>query len=338
VAIATTTLLAAQEFNAPTPEKGRITSTVIDPNDNTVPGVTVFLQGPLLVDPRTVTSADNGFFEFSDLDPGTYTISISAKGFANWTSPAITVRPGQYVILTGSKLKIAEELTTVSVVYSSEQVATEEVRIEEQQRVLGIIPNFYVAYNHDAAPLTTKLKFQLALKSSTDPITIVGTGVLAAMNQAGDIPNYPQGWKGYGQRVGAVAADGFSNIMIGGAILPSLLHQDPRYFYQGTGTNKSRALHALSSPFICKGDNGKWQPNYSSIGGDLTSAALSNAYYPASNRRHEDGLPECHSQHRRAHARQRDPGIHLAQVDAQAQELRINLRKTRKCRKNQPKQ
>ena len=72
--------------------------------------------------------------------------------------------------------------------------------------------------------------------------------------------------------------------MIGGAILPSLLHQDPRYYYQGTGNNKSRALHALSSPFVCKGDNGRWQPNYSSMGGDLGSAALSNIYYPASNR------------------------------------------------------
>jgi hypothetical protein len=72
--------------------------------------------------------------------------------------------------------------------------------------------------------------------------------------------------------------------MIGGAILPSLLHQDPRYFYQRTGTNKSRALHALSSPFICKGDNGRLQPNYSSLGGDLASGALSNTYDPASNR------------------------------------------------------
>jgi hypothetical protein len=72
--------------------------------------------------------------------------------------------------------------------------------------------------------------------------------------------------------------------MIGGAILPSLLHQDPRYFYQGTGTNKSRALHAITSPFVCRGDNGTPQPNYSTIGGDLASAALSNAYYPASNR------------------------------------------------------
>ena len=60
--------------------------------------------------------------------------------------------------------------------------------------------------------------------------------------------------------------------------------QDPRYYYQGTGTNKSRVYHALASSFVCKGDNGRWQPNYSTVGGDLAAAALSNAYYPASNR------------------------------------------------------
>jgi hypothetical protein len=276
--------LAAQDFNAAKQEKGHITDTVIDVNNDAVSGASVVLEGSVLRDPRTVVSDDNGFFEFKDLDPGTYNVSISAKGFADWTSPAITVKPGQYVILTGSQLKIAAALTTVSVVYSPEQVAAEQVKIEEHQRVFGIIPNFYVVYDRDAAPLTTKLKFQLALKTSTDPVTIAGVGVLAGINQAADVPNYVQGVKGYGKRYGATAADGLSDIMIGGAILPSLLHQDPRYFFQGTGTNKSRALHALSSPFICKGDNGRLQPNYSSVGGDLASAALSNAYYPASNR------------------------------------------------------
>ena len=276
--------LAAQEFNAPPPEKGHITDTVIDPNNDAVSGATVVLEGPVLKDLRTVVSDDHGFFEFDDLDPGTYRVKISAQGFADWTSTAVIVKPGQYVILTGSKLKVEEALTTVSVVYSPVEVATEQVEIEEQQRVFGILPNFYVAYDQDAAPLTTKVKFQLALKVSLDPVTIIGVGVLAAINQAGNVPDYPQGWKGYGERYGAGAADGLSNIMIGGAILPSLLHQDPRYFYQGTGTNKSRAFHALSSPFICKGDNGRLQPNYSSMGGDLASTALSNVYYPASNR------------------------------------------------------
>jgi hypothetical protein len=276
--------VAAQDFRAPNPGKGRITDTVIDVNNDIVSGATVVLEGSALRDLRTVVSDDNGFFEFNDLDPGTYNVSISVKGFAKWTSPAVVVEPGQFVILTAAKLKIADALTTVSVTYSPEQVATEQVKIAEQQRVFRIIPNFYVVYDHDAVPLTTKLKFQLALKTSTDAVTIAGTGLLAAINQAGDVPNYGQGMQGYGKRVGAIAADGMSNIMIGGAILPSLLHQDPRYFYQGTGTKTSRIFHALSSPLICKGDNGRLQPNYSSVGGDLASAALSNAYYPASNR------------------------------------------------------
>jgi hypothetical protein len=72
--------------------------------------------------------------------------------------------------------------------------------------------------------------------------------------------------------------------MIGGAILPSLLHLDPRYFYQGTGTTKSRFMHAISSPFIARGDIGRWEPNYSSVGGDLATGAISNIYYPESNR------------------------------------------------------
>jgi hypothetical protein len=156
--------------------------------------------------------------------------------------------------------------------------------VEETQRVLGIIPNFYVVYDPNPAPLTTKLKYHLALKTSTDAVTLLGVGAFAAINQAGDTPNYKQGWDGYGERLGAAAANGLSDIMIGGAILPSLLHQDPRYFYQGTGTTKSRVLHAMSSPFLCRGDNGKVQFNYSSIGGDLASSALSNLYYPPSNR------------------------------------------------------
>jgi len=149
--------LAAQDFSAPNPEKGRITDTVIDVNNDTVPGATAVLEGSGLRDPRTVVSDNNGFLEFTDLDPGTYNVSITAKGFATWTSPIIIVKPGQYIILTGSKLTIAEALTTVNVVYSPEQVATEQVKIEEKQRVFGIIPNFYVTYDRDAAPLTTSM-------------------------------------------------------------------------------------------------------------------------------------------------------------------------------------
>jgi hypothetical protein len=150
-------------------------------NDDTVPGATVVLEGPVQTDPRTVVTNGNRFFEFKDVEPGTtYHVTVSAQGFANWTSPAVILKPGQYAILTGSKLHIAEALTTITVaapVASPEEMAAEQVKAEEQQRIFGIIPNFYIVYDHDdAAPLTTKLNsssppmsFSIRLPSSTLP-------------------------------------------------------------------------------------------------------------------------------------------------------------------------
>jgi hypothetical protein len=224
-------------------------------------------------------------FEFHDVKAGIpYQLGISAKGFADWTSPPITPSPEQFKIVTGIQLRIATEATSVDVHYDPIEVATEQLKAEEKQRVFGIIPNFYVSYEDDPAPLTAKMKFKLALKVSIDPVTAAGVFVVASAKQAGDTPNYGQGWAAYGKRFGAVAADGFSDILIGGAILPSLLRQDPRYFYQGTGTTGSRVRHAIWSPFVARGANGNWQPNYSSLGGDLASSALANLYYPKSNR------------------------------------------------------
>ena len=163
-------------------------------------------------------------------------------------------------------------------------IAVEQVKLEEQQRVLGFIPNFFVVYDRHPVPLPARLKFRLATRVALDPITFLGSATLAGIEQAGDYPAYGHGAQGYGKRMGAVYAGGVTEIMFGGAILPSLLHQDPRYYYQGIGSTRSRTLHALSSPFICRGDNGKLQPNYSSIGGDIIASAVTNAYYPSSDR------------------------------------------------------
>jgi hypothetical protein len=270
--------------NAPQPTLGIIVGTVVDINDDAVPGATVVLQSRTLKSPRAFVTNDKGFFEFSDVGPETYHVQISARGFAGWTSPELALTAGQYFILAVPRLQITPAFTSVTVGYSGVEVATEQVKTEEKQRIFGIIPNFYVSYDPNAAPLTPGLKFRLAAKVAFDPITFLGVGIAAGAEQAGDNPNYPQGWKGFGERYGAAYANGLTDIAIGGAVLPSILHQDPRYFYQGTGTTKSRILHAISSPFECRGDNGRPQPNYSTIGGDLASAAISNAYYPASNR------------------------------------------------------
>jgi hypothetical protein len=267
-------------------ETGNISGTVTDAYGDVIAGATVTLNGQVPSDHHQSVANDTGGFAFDGLRGNTsYRITVSREGFVTWTSAAIALPPGQYVLLKGVELKIEGEQTSVTVYGSTEQIAVEQVHIAEQQRVLGIIPNFYVVYDSkNAVPLTTKLKFKLAMRVSADPVSIAGVLFMAGIKQAANTPDYVQGAKGYGQRVGAISADSFSDILIGGAVLPSLLHQDPRYFYQGTGTTKSRIRHALSSPFICRGDNGQLQPNYSSLGGDMASSALSNAYYPQTNR------------------------------------------------------
>jgi len=275
---------SCQEISAPTPQPGVVTGTVMDIQSGIIPGAAIVANGPTAVDHLTAASDDNGTFVLRDVHPGIpYRITVSASGFADWTSPETVLGPGQQLELTDIKLRISTVETSVAAV-TIEQLALEQVRAEEKQRVLGIVPNYFVTYDPNVVPMTKKLKFEMSLKVATDPVTLAAAAFLAGLNQAAGTPDYVQGAKGYGQRFGASYANGVTDTIIGGAVLPSLLHQDPRYFYQGTGTTKSRLLHAMSSPFLCKGDNGKWQFNYSSLGGDLASGALANLYYPDSNR------------------------------------------------------
>ncbi len=110
-------------------------------------------------------------------------------------------------------------------------------------------------------------------------------GVIAGIQQAqDDFSGYGQGAQGYGKRYGASYANFVSGTFIGSAILPSVLKQDPRYFYKGSGSKRSRILYAVADSVVCKGDNGHWQPNYSSILGNLAAGAISNLYYPAKDR------------------------------------------------------
>ena len=277
----------AENVDRPESGRGSISGTVLDINDGVVPGATVVLECHNPCKGESTIAGDTGAFEFTNVSLGTpYEIAVSASGFKKWASPPIVLTSEHSTyLLTDARIRVDDAANSVTVYASQEQIATAQVRLEEQQRVLGIIPNFYVVYDSkNAVPISTKLKFQLAMKVSTDPVTIAGVAAFAGIQQAGGTPDYVQGAKGYGQRFGAAAAGSFSDILIGGAVLPSLLHQDPRYFYQGTGTTSSRLRHALLSPFITRGDNGRPQINFSSLGGDLASSALAETYYPDSNR------------------------------------------------------
>jgi hypothetical protein len=277
-------MTVAQQVSAPEAQPGTIVGTVLDFRGDVVSRATVVLQGPNRDDVRSIPAQENGSFKFDSVNAGIpYHLSVSAAGFANWTSNEIILTPGQYLILTGINLRLARVEVTVTVV-PSQELAAQQLKAQEQQRIVGILPNFYVVYERNAAPLTPKMKFHLALRFLVDPVTNVGFGVNAAIYQANGYPSYSQDAKGFFQRLGATYAGGYTNVLIGDAVLPSLLHQDTRYFFQGTGTTKSRLLHAIFSPFVIRGDNGRREFNFSGIGGNLVSGAIANAYYPDKDR------------------------------------------------------
>ena len=276
--------VSAQSLEAAKTERGGIRGTVVDTSDDPIPGATVVLQGPA-GDRLTAVTKDDGGFAFDQAPAGVaYQITVTAEGFADWNS-SITVEPGQNKTLPAIKLRILAVQRAVTVSYSSKEVAAQQLKVEEQQRVLGVIPNIYVVYEPHPEPLTTRMKFHMAYKSLTNPFFFARTAAWAGVQQARNNPEeWRQGAEGYGKRLGAGFADGVTGSLISNAILPSLLHQDPRYFYQGSGTKKSRALHAMLAAFVCKGDNGAWQPNYSQWGGSLIGYSISTAYYPSSDR------------------------------------------------------
>ncbi|HEY4049136.1 MAG TPA: hypothetical protein VGM27_19925 [Acidobacteriaceae bacterium] len=164
--------------------------------------------------------------------------------------------------------------------------AAEQLKLEEKQRVMGVVPNFNVTYlGQDTAPLSVGQKFHLAFRSSADPFVFFASALDAAISQAtNDFPGYGQGWLGYGKRVGASYADTVDGTILGNAVFPSLLHEDPRYYRKGNGTFSRRFLYAVSTTFWCKRDDGQWGPNYANVLGNLAAGGISNLYYPSTDR------------------------------------------------------
>ncbi len=263
---------------------GTITGRVQDTTGTPVAGASLKLTRDDQSPAQAVLSDEDGRFFFSQVAPGPFKISIVSAGFTPQDSLG-TLHSAESFVIPPISLAVATNVTEVRVELSPIELAQEQMKDEEKQRVLGVIPNFYVTYVPNAAPLTTKQKFNLAWKSSIDPVSFGITGAIAGIEQATNyFPGYGQGAQGYAKRFGASYADGVISTFVGGAILPSLLKQDPRYFYKGTGSIRSRALYAIATSVVCKGDNGRWQPDYSDIGGTLIAGGFSNLYYPASDR------------------------------------------------------
>jgi hypothetical protein len=162
--------------------------------------------------------------------------------------------------------------------------AEEQIKEQEKQRTVGVVPAFNVSYRSDAVSMTAGQKMRLAFRSTIDPVAFGAAFVVAGYHEALD-QNTGFGWgaEGYGKRSGAAYLDAFDGTIIGNGILPSVLHQDPRYFRLGHGTTTHRMLYALATNVMCKHDNThKWEPNYSNVGGNIIAGAISNLYYPPS--------------------------------------------------------
>ena len=278
----------ASQATAPTATAPASIEGVVSNQDGAVyEGVHVSLTRPGASSPtpeRTAVTDSNGHFLFPEVAPGPFLLSVTSEGFATQSVSGI-LKPGETYQAPAIVLPVSTNVSEIRVTASRIEIAQEELHMEEQQRVFGVLPNFYVVYDPHAPALTAKQKYQLAWRSNIDPITILIAAATAGVQQADNsFKAYGQGAAGYGKRFGADYADGFISNMLGGAVFPGIFKQDPRYFYKGTGTIRHRALYAIAASVICKGDNGHWQFNYSGLIGSMASGGISNIYYPAANR------------------------------------------------------
>ncbi|MFY9689936.1 MAG: carboxypeptidase-like regulatory domain-containing protein [Candidatus Acidiferrales bacterium] len=276
---------AAQAQQSPPAQQspsGIINGTVVDATGAAVSGAHIRLTRADQSSSEEKVADSDGQFFFANVTPGPFQLTVTAQGFSTQTTSGV-LNGGGVLNLPPITMSLATVMTEVHVTPHTEAQA--ELKAEEKQRVLGVIPNFYVSYVPEAAPLAPEQKFQLALKATIDPVTYVVVAATAGIEQATNYySGYGQGAAAYGERFGATYANYVTATFIGSAILPSLFKQDPRYFYKGTGSTRSRFLYAFGNTFFCKGDNGRWQPNYSNLGGNLISSAIGNAYDPPSNR------------------------------------------------------
>lgn len=262
-----------------------ISGTVLDTNGDVLQGAHVLLVGP--AGQRALDSGPDGQFSFSGLPLGNYRIKITGSSVSPYESPVIVLRPGETHFLPNVVLALTAGVTAVHVSADQDtqvQLAEHEVHIEESQRVLGIVPNFYSAYDWNTPPLDARQKFSLAFRSEIDPITFAGAAAVAGAEEYQNMyPGYGTGFSGFAKRFGAQYANDMGSRMIGSAVFPSLFHQDPRYFYKGEGSTRSRAFYAIKSAFICRGDNGRNEFDFSHILGDFAAGGLANIYYPEPN-------------------------------------------------------
>src|SRR4029077_5600235 len=154
-------------------------------------------------------------------------------------------------------------------------------------RLFKVLPNFLTLEDaKERPPLATGAKFKVVARGSFDYVLFPWYGLLAGISQAENSePGYGHGAAGYGKRYGAAFADTTAEAFMVGAVLPSLLRQDPRFYQSHNGRFLHRLGYAVSRIVITRSDSGAEQFNYSEIFGSAISAGISTySYHPHSDR------------------------------------------------------
>jgi hypothetical protein len=257
---------------------------VKDSSGSAVTGAVVTLESSAATQ-RTAITDQSGAFRFISVEPGDYKATIAALGFEVWTEANVKVTAGETQSLLSPVLQVAAASSSVSVTLPRHELAAAQLKAEERQRLLGVFPDFFVSYAPNAAPLTAAQKLELGWKTIIDPVSFAGTAIAAGIQQARNhYPEFGQGAEGYAKRFGAQYANRVTDIVVERVVMQAIFRQDPRYFYKGTGSIPSRALYAIGTAFVRKGDNGHWQPDYTDVLGGLAAGEISTLYYPSSSR------------------------------------------------------
>ncbi len=265
-------------------QQGSISGTVIDASGAAVGDAMVRLSLDGRSPDRETRSAERGDYSFTNVSAGPYRLSFSASGLATRTVSG-ELRAGETLSLPPYILAVANLTTDLTVTQTQSELAEAQIKAAEQQRFFGLVPNFFAAYDRDSVPLNAKQKLELTGRTWLDPSSFAIEGIIAGVWQAENThKGFGQGAQGYAKRYGAGFADYGTRLLLEKAVMTTMFRQDPRYFYRGTGTKRSRAFYAVSRSFVCRGDDKSDQFCYSSLIARFGTGFAINYLYPAADR------------------------------------------------------